>query len=194
MAIIMLAARKSRHKYRWWLLCFEIFNVRLVMTLFDPETEKTLFKTRFHTAISLMIVFEITIIISYPLVLEIRSICCRQLLLTAKLLIFFVGVFYCLRDQSMELDDALKELLKSIVVMVLMILVNLVLFFVVSIFQSIGLKQLLMMFIERSEVQAEKQAILETLEIGVIMVSDQGIMYFNREGEKTLIKCIMHLT
>jgi hypothetical protein len=45
----------------------------------------------------------------------------------------------------------------------------------------------------RSELQAENQAILESLEIGIISVSQNGIKYFNKVGEMILVKCIMQV-
>ena len=47
-------------------------------------------------------------------------------------------------------------------------------------------------YIENTQLRKENQAILQTLETGVIKVDEDGIKYFNNEGEKTLVRAIYY--
>jgi sensor histidine kinase regulating citrate/malate metabolism len=53
-------------------------------------------------------------------------------------------------------------------------------------------KIILTAYIENTQLRRENQAILQTLETGVIQVEENGIKYFNNEGEKALIRCVYY--
>lgn len=137
--------------------------------------------------------WQLYMLLSYSATLKFQRIWMRLIYLLLKIFVFQSSVQFNLKSETLTFEEWVANLSMAKRNIILTLSLNIAVFIVLTIGNNISKKQILSGFVERAELQAENQAILETLEVGIVSVSAKGIKYFNMQGEKTLIKAIMEL-
>lgn len=168
-------------------------SLRYIASYYDTTIKKVVNISEQAKMLSLLGHWLMYLMLTYATILKFQRIWVRLLYLLAKVFLYQSSVLFYEQSEGLSWEKWVASLSLTKRNAIINLLLNFIVFIVLTIGNNISMKQILQGFVERAAMQAENQAILETMEVGIISVSKMGIKYFNVRGEKTLVKAIMEL-
>ena len=164
----------------WWILANLIPLSRMVETLMNKESKHINATNIFKQHLYPIFASQIYMIFSFTFANMFCRTCTQLLVNIVLTTIFILAVVVWIVCDSVSLINALEQAGDSIKTIIQFYLSNIIIYFVIKLLDRLARKKILIGFIQRLEVQAENQAILESLEVGIITFTENGLKYFNK--------------